>query len=92
MRIASKFIPGLMLFVTLMLTGCDTIEGIFDSGEETEGTVEAIAAAAVTVSGNVYVVNGDTEFEGDVTSLADNQSAMQINSIAKRSPLFPYLP
>lgn len=69
-----------ILLVTLAAvgaTGCDALDDIFDSGEEVNGTIQSkdVQASTLTLTDNtVYVINGDTEFEG-VSGLADAKLA-----------------
>jgi hypothetical protein len=71
----SKGLFGMLLISLLATsaTGCDALDDIFDPGEEINGTLQSkdVQASTLTLTdGTVYVVNGDTEFEG-VTGLGD---------------------
>lgn len=69
----TRFSGIVLISFAASIAGCDALDDIFDSGEEINGTVQSkdVQASTITLTDNsVYVINGDTEFEG-VTGLAD---------------------
>ena len=63
------FLSALLI---LGFSGCDMIEGAFGNESETEGTVDAVGPASITVDATPYAVTVDTEYEG-YTGIEDVQ-------------------
>ena len=63
---------GLVLVCLVFgLTGCDTVEDLFEDEQEAQGIVEALGENTLTVDGIEYRVTGDTEFDEGLESLDD---------------------
>jgi len=62
-----------LLLLVVGLTGCDTFEDLnpFNDEKGVQGVIEQIGDNSLTLDGIAYAVTDQTEFEGDLSGLAD---------------------